>query len=148
MSKIQGGDMMLFVDSKSIAYATNHTLEISGETQDTSNKDEGAGGWASNEVSILSWSASSDNLYSVDGEGNNFEDLFDLMIAKTPITAVFAKKSQASSVVDVPTGGWTAGVGYQGTVVITNLTLNAPNGEYATFTAQFQGVGALTKKNS
>lgn len=148
MSKIQGGDMMLFVDSKSIAYATNHTLTISGETQDTSNKDEGAGGWASNEVSILSWSASSDNLYSVDGEGNNFEDLFDLMIAKTPITAVFAKKSQASSVVDVPTGGWTAGVGYQGTVVITNLTLNAPNGEYATFTAEFQGVGALTKKNS
>ena len=146
--KVQGGDMMLFIDSKSIAYATNHTLTISGETQDTSNKDEGAGGWASNEVSILSWSATSDNLYSVDGQGNNFEDLFDLMITKTPITAVFAKKSQASSVVDVPTGGWTAGVGYQGTVVITNLTLNAPNGEYATFTAEFQGVGALQKKTN
>ena len=47
MSKIQGSDLMLFVDDKSIAYATNHTLEISGETQDTSNKDEGAGGWSS-----------------------------------------------------------------------------------------------------
>ena len=146
MSKISGGDLMLFLDTKSIAYATNHTLEISGETQDTSNKDEGSGDWASNEVSILSWTASSDNLYSLDGEGDNFEDLFDIMVAKTPIDAVFAKKSQASSVVDVPTGGWTAATsGYKGKVVITSLTLNAPNGEYATYTAQFQGVGALEK---
>lgn len=149
MSKIQGGDLMLFIDTKSIAYATNHTLEITGETQDTSNKDEGAGGWASNEVSILSWSASTDNLYSLEGEGDVFEDLYDIMIAKTPVNAVFAKKSQASSVVNVPTGGWTAGAnGYQGQVVITSLTLNAPNGEYATFTAQFQGVGALQKKTN
>ena len=95
--------------------------------------------------SILSWSATSDNLYSLDGEGDNFEDLFDLMVAKTPIDAVFAKKSQ--NVSDVPTGGWTpATTGYKGTVVITNLTLNAPNGEYATYSVQFQGVGALQKK--
>lgn len=144
MSKIQGGDLMLFLDNKSIAYATNHTLEISGETQDTSNKDEGAGGWASNEVSILSWSATSDNLYSIDGQGNSFEDLFDIMIAKTPVDAIFAKKS--STAVDVPTGGWTpSATGYKGKVVITNLSLNAPNGEYSTYTVQFQGVGALDK---
>lgn len=144
MSKIKGGDLMLFVDSKSIAYATNHTLEINGETTDTSNKDEGGGDWASSEVSILSWNATSENLYSVDGEGDNFEDLFDLMIAKTPIDAVFSKKSQTST--DVPTGGWTASAPkYSGKVVITNLSLNAPNGEYATYSVQFQGVGALTK---
>ena len=76
---------MLFVDGKSIAYATSHTLSISGDTQDTSNKDEGGGNWASSEVSILNWTASSDNLYSTDGEGNNFEDLYDIMIAKTPV---------------------------------------------------------------
>ena len=93
MSKIQGGDLMLFVGTKSIAYATNHTLEISGETQDTSNKDEGGGGWASNEVSLLSWSATSDNLYSVDGEGDQFDDLFTAMVNKTQLNAVFAKKS-------------------------------------------------------
>lgn len=145
MAKVEGGDLMLFYDGKSIAYATNHTLSISGETQDTSNKDEGGGGWASEEVSILSWTVSSDNLYSEDGEGNNFEDLFDLMVAKQPITAVFAKK--AESAVDVPTGGWTpkSNSGYTGQVVITSLELNAPNGEKATYTVQFNGVGALTK---
>ena len=144
MSKIKGGDMMLFVDNKSIAYATNHTLEISAETQDVSNKDEGGGDWATTEVNLLSWTASSDNLYSTDGKGNNFSDLFDLMIAKTPITAIFSRKS--STATEVPTGGWTPSVPkYTGKVVITSLSLNAPNGEYATFTAQFTGVGALTK---
>lgn len=148
MSKIKGGDLMLFVDGKSIAYATSHTLSISGDTQDTSNKDEGGGNWASSEVSILNWTASSDNLYSTDGEGNNFEDLFDIMIAKTPVQAVFCLKSQMN-LTDVPTGGWSPSVPkYVGNVVITSLEVNAPNGEYATFTAQFTGVGALEKKTS
>ena len=139
---------MLFVDGKSIAYATSHTLSISGDTQDTSNKDEGGGSWASSEVSILNWSATSDNLYSVDGEGNNFEDLYDIMIAKTPVQAVFCLKSQMN-LTDVPTGGWTPSVPkYVGNVVITSLEVNAPNGEYATFTAQFTGVGALEKKTT
>ena len=57
MSKIKGGDMMLFLNSKSIAYATSHTLTISGDTQDTSNKDEGGGDWASSEIGKLSWTA-------------------------------------------------------------------------------------------
>lgn len=147
MSKIKGGDLMLFIDGKSIAYATSHTLTISGDTQDTSNKDEGGGNWASSEISRLNWSASSDNLYSVDGEGNNFADLFDAMITREPIDAVFCLKSQMN-LNDVPTGGWSTSVpSYSGKVAITSLEVNAPNGEYATFTAQFTGVGEL-KKNS
>ena len=144
MSKIKGGDMMLFVNGKSIAYATSHTLSISGDTQDTSNKDEGGGDWAANEVSKLSWSASSENMYSVDGAGSNFDDLFDIMIKKTPVTATFSKKKETTT--DAPEGGWTASKpDYEGKVVITSLELNAPNGEYATYTVQFTGVGALSK---
>lgn len=144
MSKIKGGDMMLFIDNKSIAYATNHTLEINAETSDTSNKDEGAGDWATQEVTLLSWTASSENLYSTDGQGNNFSDLFDLMIAKQPIDAIFSRKT--GNATDVPTGGWTSSAPkYKGKVVITSLSLNAQNGEYSTFTANFTGVGALEK---
>lgn len=149
MSKIKGGNLMLFVEGKSIAYATNHTLEISGETKDTSNKDEGGGNWASEEVGLLSWSATSENLYSTDGAGEKYADLFDAMVAKTPIAAVFCLRNEADSVTTVPQNGWTTSTPkYQGNVVITSLSLNAPNGEYATFTANFQGVGALTKVTS
>ena len=146
MSKIKGGNLMLFIGGNSIAYATNHTLEISAETKDVSNKDEGGGNWAAEEVGLLSWSATSENLYSTDGQGKSYEDLYDAMVAKTPIAAVFCLKNEADSVTTVPTGGWTTSVPkYTGNVIITSLSLNAPNGEYATFTANFTGVGALTK---
>lgn len=94
MSKIKGGDMMLFLNSKSIAYATSHTLTISGDTQDTSNKDEGGGDWASNEISKLSWTAQSENMYSIDGKGSNFDDLFDIMVAKHQYQQPLAKRKK------------------------------------------------------
>ena len=144
MSKIKGGDMMLFLNSKSIAYATSHTLTISGDTQDTSNKDEGGVDWASNEISKLSRTAQRENMYSIDGKGSNFDDLFDIMVAKTPVSATFSKKKETDT--DVPETGWTASKpDYEGKVIITSLELNAPNGEYATYTVQFTGVGALKK---
>lgn len=144
--KIQGGNLMLFINGDSIAYATNHTLNITVETKDTSNKDEGGGNWVSEEAGLISWEATTENLYSEEGEGNTYADLFDAMIAKTPIPAIFSLKNEASTVTTVPSGGWTPKAPkYQGNVIITSLQLNAPNGEYATFTANFKGVGALTK---
>ena len=44
MSVIKGGDLMLFVGGKSIAYATSHTLSISADTKENSSKDSG-GKW-------------------------------------------------------------------------------------------------------
>lgn len=148
MSKIKGQELMLFLEGKSIAFATSHTLEVSAETADTSNKDEGGGDWATSEISKMSWTASSENLFSVDGDGKGYDDLFDLMIKKTPITAVFGRKTETAT--EVPSQGWTAqttGV-YEGKVVITSLSLNAPNGEYATYSVQFTGVGELKKKSA
>lgn len=147
MSKIKGQELMLFLGGKSIAYATSHTLEISAETSDTSNKDEGGGDWASSEVSKLSWTASSENLFTTDGAGASYDTLFDYMVKKTPIDAVFGQKKETDT--DVPVAGWTVGTtAYTGKVVITSLSLNAPNGEYATYSVQFTGVGALKKKTA
>lgn len=151
MSKIKGGDMMLFIGGKAIAFATSHTLSISADTQDTSNKDEGGGDWASQEVGMLSWTASSENMFSADGNGNNYDDLFDLMVNKTTVEAVFAMKKETAE--DVPEAGWThlqstTAPAYSGKVVITSLELNAPNGEYATYSVQFTGVGELKKKTT
>jgi len=48
---------------------------------------------------------------------------------------------------EVPTDGWTAvSAGTKtGKVIITSLEVNAPNGDNATFTCNFEGVGALVK---
>ena len=142
---------MLFVDGKSIAFATNHTLSISADTKETSSKDSG-GLWQTSEIGTLSWSGKSENLYSDSKAGVGYLELFELMKARTPITGVFALEGNSTNLADgklgeVPTAGWTpkAGDGLTGQMIITNLELNAPNGDNATFSVDFTGVGELKK---
>lgn len=151
MSVIKGGDLMLFVNGKSIGFATSHSLSISADTKETTSKDSG-GKWQSSEVGILSWTASSENLCADKAEGVGYDELFDMMIARKPITGVFALEGNSTDLAEgkldkVKTGGWTpkASDGYTGQMVITSLEKNAPNGENATFTVQFTGVGELKK---
>jgi len=120
MAVIKGSDMMLFVGGKSIAYATNHTLTISADTKETSSKDSG-GKWQTSEVGVLSWTCSTENLCGDDGEGVGYDELVDMMMARKPITGVFALEGNSTNYNDgkldaVPTDGWTAkaGKGYTG----------------------------------
>lgn len=144
---INGGDLMLFIGGKSIAFATSHKLGINVETVETTSKDSG-GKWVSKAARKISWNMSTENLYSNDGEGLTFSDLFDKLTAREPIQAVFClEKDYATKADEVPADGWlpsTTGT-YSGNVIITALEANAPNGDNATFTASFEGVGALTK---
>lgn len=144
---INGGDLMLFIGGKSIAFATSHKLSINVETVETSSKDTG-GKWVSKAARKISWNCSTENLYSNDGEGVNFDQLFEMLVARNEVQAVFClEKDYANKADEVPEGGWipsTAGT-YSGKVIITALEANAPNGDNATFTASFEGVGALTK---
>ena len=144
---INGSDLMLFLGGTSIAFATNHKLAINAETVETSSKDSG-GKWVTKAVRKLSWNMSTENLYSVDGAGKTYDDLFTMMTGRQEIDAVFSlEKDYASKADEVPEAGWTPITTgqYKGKVVITSLELNAPNGENATFTASFEGVGALSK---
>lgn len=144
---INGGDLMLFLGGTSIAFSTSHKLSISAETVETSSKDNG-GKWVAKAVRKLSWNMSTENLYSLEGAGKTYDDLFTMMTGRTEIDAIFTvEKDYATKADEVPAGGWlpmTTGQ-YKGKVVITSLELNAPNGDNATFTASFEGVGALTK---
>ena len=151
MSVIKGGDLMLFVGGKSIAYATSHSLSISADTKETSSKDSG-GKWQTSEVGVLSWTCSSENLCGNSTAGIGFDELFAYMVARKPITGVFALEGDSTNLEDnkldsVPTAGWKpkANDGYTGQMIITNLEKNAPNGENATIKVDFTGVGALTK---
>ena len=167
---IKGGDLMLFLKEsngtmKSIAFATSHTLTVSTDTQQTSTKDDG-GKFQSSDYGILSWSASSENLCSYDGAGYNYQDLINLMLSQTKVTATFSIEGNSGtsypyankkdSVDETTDDTWTPAntgsigstsnksLGYTGTVLITNVEVNAPNGENATFTVQLQGDGPLT----
>lgn len=148
--KVKGGRLMLFVSGTSISYATSHSLNINLELTETSNKDENnpvsGVSWQTQEANVASWDASTENMYSYDGEGNNFDDLFDKLSEGAKVTGIFDMASGTTE--DVPTGGWVPEKGhsyYKGDMICTSLQLNAPNGEYATYSASFTGVGALKK---
>lgn len=142
---------MLFVGGKSIAYATNHTLSISADTKETSTKDSG-GLWQTSEVGMLSWSCSSENLVGDPMAGIGYQELFDMMVNRKPVTGVFALEGNSTDYAEgklgaAPTAGWTAkaGDGYTGQMLITSLEKNAPNNENVTMKVDFTGVGELKK---
>lgn len=150
---IKGDELMLFKGSTALAYATSHTLTITGNTIDISSKDHGY--WGASEIGNITWEITSENLYT----DNNYDELFSAMIAKEPINVVFAKASNynANGLAGVGQQGaqgaqgalpasWTKGTGYGGQAVITNLTANANTGENATYSVTLTGYGALTKQ--
>ena len=90
----------------------------------------------------------SDNLFSLDGEGQNFADLFTLWTERQKIDVVFSlEKDYLTKTDEVPADGWTPITSgqYKGKVIITSLEANAPDGDNATYSVSFEGTGALTK---
>jgi predicted secreted protein len=148
-SIIKGSNLMLFVkvgsDYKSVGYATNHTLSIGSESSSISTKDDlgGSALWTQSSVNKLNWSISTDNLFSYDAAGQEAFDLITLMTSRTVVDVCFAMASESQ----VPATGWTPDDDIshlKGSAYITDLSINAPNGDNASFTATFSGIGALT----
>lgn len=153
MKLIRGENLMVFMEGKSIAFATSHTLEISLDTREISTKYNG-GKWSEVEAGIISWTMSSENLVGNPGEGKGYDDLVDAMIARRTVDVVFALEGDSTNFDDGKldavrdgSGGWTpkTGNGRKGKALITSVSLNAPNGEYATMSISLTGVGALEK---
>lgn len=148
---IKGGNMMVFTaknttpgalaEPKSIPLATSHTLRISSDTQDVSNKDVASGKWAANEVGQMSWEATTENLYCENGG----QWLFEMMTSGNRVNLVFAQKDEADGTELPQTGSWTPkdDTGWQGEAIITSLEITAQNGENATLSATFTGYGEL-----
>ena len=143
---VLGKDFMLFVGGKALALATSCKLSISAETIDTQSKDSGI--WTEKDIKKLSWNGSSENLFSADDKVNGYDVLLDLMLKRKPIEAKFCIPANADSD-EVPSSGWTLpAASYSGNVLITNLELNAPDGDKATFSATFEGTGKLSPRVS
>jgi hypothetical protein len=147
---VKGQELMLFQNGESIAFATSHTLTVTGNTTDISTKDHGF--FAASSLTSITWEISSENLYT-DGA---YDKLFDSMVNKRePIDVVFGHYSNEKTVAlngiaDSTIEAWTApstGVFYQGKAYITSLTANAANGDNATFSITLSGVGKLEQKN-
>ena len=91
MGTIKGQNLRVMVGSKCIAMATSCTFHVAAQTESASTKDD-ANDFEVNEVTGLSWDASTESLVTLQDNGTNGElptDLLSLMIAKTKVTLTF-----------------------------------------------------------
>lgn len=150
----KGQDLMVFIGGRSIAYATNHSLNVTMETKETTTKDSG-GKWTTAEGGIMSWTANSENMVTDDQGGYTYAELFDLMVQRKPVDLIFGLENENAGkynekekwdAANNTNKYWTPNVTdrhYKGKAFITSLSQNAPNNDNATFTVEFTGVGAL-----
>ena len=137
---INGSAIMAFINGKSIALATNHTLSISSDQIDVSCKDMGS--FSASMPGKVSWEITTENLYAIE----DFNTLFEAMINKTPVEIKYGEPvdysvnglANSDFYWSEPTENY-----YVGKAVITSLQQNAPNGEIATASCTFSGYGKI-----
>lgn len=145
----KGNDLMIFIEGVSVAFATNHTLTLTTETEDIQSKDHGYNGAVL--PKRVTWEIQSENLY-IDAE---FEKLFNYVNGQEPVDLVWGlpQKGEDTAIAitaDDPimvTDGWNEPdseqtvKSYTGQAYITSLVVNAQAGENATYSVTFTGNG-------
>lgn len=140
MATIKGQNLRVMVNGKCIAMATSCTFHISAQLEDSSTKDS-TGDWQEQEVTGLSWDASTDSLVTLEDNGTNGElpaDLMSLIINKTLVTLTFDQTTGTNN-----RTAQNATIKRSGSAYLTDLNLTAANRQNSTITCQFTGTGAL-----
>ena len=146
---VLGTELMLFKDGKALAAATACKLTLNANTLETSSKDSGK--WTSNQPAKLSWSCSSDNLFTI----ADYADLMEKCINRETIQVMFTTAHDFNNRdgLDDGKGDWqisTSGdtnymAAWEGDAIITSIDMNAPDGDNATYSISMTGSGALKK---
>ena len=147
VEKIKGNDLMVFVDSKSVAFATNHMLTLTINMVATTSKQSG-GMYQTSRPQSIAWKVQTENLYSQEA----VSDLMDIISAGTPVQIIFGKKSSSATTLDDETSDhWSPSADFDylsGMALVDSITINAPVTDTASFSASFTGTGALSKITS
>ena len=129
------------VGGKCIAMATSCTFHISAQVESASTKDD-ANDFEVNEVTGLSWDASTDSLVTLTDNGVNGElptDLLSLIINKTLVTLTFDQTAGTNN-----RTGQNSAIKRSGSAYLTDYSLSAQNRQNSTLSCQFTGSGPLS----
>ena len=141
MATIKGQNLRVMVGGKCIAMATSCTFHISAQVESASTKDD-ANDFEVNEVTGLSWDASTDSLVTLTDNGTNGElptDLLSLIINKTLVTLTFDTTAGTNN-----RTGQNSAIKKSGTAYLTDFSLAAANRANSTLSCQFSGSGPLS----
>ena len=146
MGIIKGQNLRVMIGTASgsercIAMATTATFHVSATLEDSSSKDS-VGDFQEQEVTGLSWDASTESLVTLVDNGTNGElpqDILSLIINKTKVHLVFDQTAGTNNRV-----GQNAAIKRTGYAYLTDYNLVAQNRTAAKLTCQFQGDGPLS----
>ena len=149
---VKGNELWLFVgqydDTKTIdqqvanpvAFATQHSLNRSMNTNSVSSKDHGSAAYVT--LGEGSWTCSTENLYTV----SSFKTLNKLFQDGSKLFVKFGKIDNYTQAGDVDNanGPWTMAHDYIcGAGYMTSLQASGGTGDSATFSAEITGLGSL-----
>ena len=129
------------VGGKCIAMVTSCTFHVSAQVESASTKDD-ANDFEVNEVTGLSWDASTDSLVTLEDNGTNGElptDLLSLIINKTLVTLTFDTTSGTNN-----RTAQNSAIKKTGTAYLTDFSVTAQNRQNSTVSCQFSGSGPLS----
>lgn len=140
MATIKGQNLRVMVGGKCIAMATSASFHVAAQTESASTKDD-ANDFEVNEVTGLSWDASTESLVTLQDNGTNGElptDLLSVMIAKTKVTLTFDVTNGKNNRV-----GTNSALKKSGQAYINDISITAANRQNSTLSVQFLGTGPL-----
>lgn len=151
MQKIKGKSLMIRIEGRTIALATNCQLSMNANIEETKTKDNAVG--PAGEFESLSWTMSSNNIVGMNEGLDNLQvthlELSRKMIAGEKLELEFTPVAEPNG--SIPVEDWgskedTTGVigVYTGVALIESLSLDAPAEGDAKLDVSFRGVGPLT----
>lgn len=141
------GELFLFINDSPIAFSSSCGLDISTEEIDISNKM--CGDWAASLPGKKSFTLSCESLLTRLEGAMSFDTLLAKQIAGETMDFFYgeAKVTEKTNV-----GGKfekdNAQQNYTGKVMLTSLSLKSDNGQIASCSASFKGIGAISPMNS
>lgn len=122
---VNGSKLKISIEGTAVAYTTGATLDLAMATRDTSSKD--SNGYRELREGQISGTISGDYLHAFDSS-YGFEDLFAVMIARTPVTVKYSTSDAADKAIE-------------GEAVLTSLSQSAPMEDTVSgsFTLEFTG---------
>lgn len=143
---VEGKDLMLFLDGKTIALATSCTLNVSRNMDEASSKDDGS--WRTVTPGDAQWDLSTDSLFSPDEKDDEskqigFAEIFAALVEGRELSAHFTIVENKSSS-GLPDGGWLPKAGgYTGKCYANSTSISAAKGSAASNSISFTGNGPL-----
>lgn len=144
---LEGKDLMLFLDGKTVALSNSCTLNVSRDMDEASSKDDGV--YRTVTPGNISWDISADSLFSPDPAAENdtqvsWIELLKAEIEGKELEAWFTVVDNPSSA-GLPDTGWTpkAGSGVKGKVYVNNNSATGAKGSSGSLSLSFTGNGPL-----